>query len=84
LDDASNCLKKVYQIREIDSEIAKEKLIINMLEFYKILSWNNTPTKKELEYQATSYQNDLKNVQEHIYDKDFITEYNEILLKFIS
>jgi hypothetical protein len=83
LEDASSCLRQ-FEKESLNDKIPEKWLIINMVELYKILNRNHTIPKKELKSIAMSFQNDLKNRQEHIHNEHFIMEYDKILLKFIN
>ena len=55
-------------------------LIVNIVELYTDLSWKYA-SKKGIEYKVAQYKDDLKNRKNDISDKNFIAEYEEILLK---
>jgi hypothetical protein len=54
-------------------------LIVNIVELYTDLSWKYA-SKKGIEYKVSQYKDDLKIRENDISDKNFIAEYEEILL----
>jgi len=66
LMDAEECLKRSEDSRGVtyvwEEKHIKERLIINMIELYKILDRRRAPIKKELKDWATSFQDDLRKV----------------------
>ena len=67
-------------LNRLDSDLNGIMLLtVNMVELYTDLSWKYA-SKGGIERRISQYQDDLKNREKDISDKNFIAEYNRILI----